>query len=241
MSGLGRRAPSDWSHVESYPLSALPASVVPKGVPVAIGVNWYSNFDNPIQRGTRWYIGEGPLGSVRGGHCVCLRPSGLTDITGWWDFYNQGAEGACVGFGSSRMMTLLNRRRYNPWWLWDEAKIQDEWPDTNPGDDNGTSVHAAMTILRTVGHVPWSSTMPWPGSVKMRDAYPAQQLDGIDTVRWATTTDEVITVLGLSLTATHVPLLNSWGRDYPHAVQLPISVLDRLIREDGEVALVTDR
>ena len=38
-----------------------------------------------------------------------------------------------------------------------------------------------------------------------------------------------------------VPLLNSWGRGYPHVVWMPDAVFDRMIREDGEVALVTDR
>ena len=30
-----------------------------------------------------------------------------------------GPEGACVGFGCSRMMSLLNRKRYDARWLWD--------------------------------------------------------------------------------------------------------------------------
>lgn len=42
------------------------------GLAVSIGVNWYSNFDNPvIYNGERW-IGRGNLGFVRGGHCVCI-------------------------------------------------------------------------------------------------------------------------------------------------------------------------
>lgn len=39
---------------------------------VAIGVNWYSNFDNPALYNNELWIGRGSLGSVRGGHCVCL-------------------------------------------------------------------------------------------------------------------------------------------------------------------------
>ena len=33
---------------------------------------------------------------------------------------------------------------------------------------------------------------------------------------------------------------NSWGLEYPQ-VWLPYDVMDRLIREDGEVAIVTDK
>ena len=38
-----------------------------------------------------------------------------------------------------------------------------------------------------------------------------------------------------------VRILNSWGRGYPHRVWMPDETLQRLIDEDGEVALITDR
>src|SRR5215212_4104686 len=44
---LGRFIPDDWEHVERYPLTALSAEEQPARVPVVIGVNWYSEFDNP--------------------------------------------------------------------------------------------------------------------------------------------------------------------------------------------------
>ena len=68
-------------------------------------------------------------------------------------FYDQKSQGACVGFGSSWMMSILNRRKYDARWLWDRAKEVDEWTDTNPGDNQGTSVRAAMDVLRKMGHV----------------------------------------------------------------------------------------
>jgi hypothetical protein len=156
---LGRRTPTDFEHVTRWPLTATTTPAKP--VPVAIGVNWYSAFDTPEKdnRG-RWWIGRGDLGSVRGGHCVCLEPGAGNerDTPGWYGFYDQGREGACVGFGCSRMMSLLNRKRYDARWLWDRAKEVDEWPDTNPGDDNGTSVRAALDVLRTRGHVVYKPT-----------------------------------------------------------------------------------
>ena len=42
---LGRRPPSDWTHVDKYPLTAATAPSKPS--PVVIGVNWYTEFDNP--------------------------------------------------------------------------------------------------------------------------------------------------------------------------------------------------
>jgi hypothetical protein len=248
--GLGRRTPKDWSHVEKYPLSALAASAVPTCVPVAIGVNWYSDFDAPEKFSGRWWIARnGIRGTIRGGHCICLKPTALTDPLTWWTWYDQGHEGACVGFGCSRMMSLLNRKRYFARWLWDHSKTIDEWSDTNPGDDNGTSVHAAMDVLRLNGHVAFSSkfnNLNVEGNgvyVTQRDLLSPNPLEGINAVRWATKVDEVRAVLQSALhdKLQAVPVLNSWGRDFPHAVWLPYTALQRIMDEEGEVAIVTDK
>jgi hypothetical protein len=250
---LGRRAPTDWRHYEKFPLTAATAPAVP--TPVAIGVNWYTDFDNPVQQGGRYWIGldSKKLGKIRGGHCVCLEPGDqlngtgtitrrLQDVTNWWDFYDQGREGACVGFGCSRMMSLLNRKRYDARWLWDWAKSTDEWPETNPGDDEGTSVRAACDILRTRGHVAWKDA--YAGlDFKLRDQEAPAPSEGIMVYRWARTVEEVHGVLKSPANdrAGAVRILNSWGRGYPHRVWMPDATLQRLIDEDGEVALVTDR
>jgi hypothetical protein len=249
--GLGRRIPTDWSHVDKYPLRALSSAVIPTGVPLTIGVNWYSDFDTPVKdsNGRYWIARDGITGSIRGGHCVCVKTSKLSDPLQWWDFYDQGHEGACVGFGSSRMMSLLNRKRYFARWLWDHAKATDEWGDTNPGDDNGTSVHAAMAILAQIGHVPWkrgyaSLNVEGDGPfVAARDALIPGGAEGIVAYRWATTVDEMRTVLASPLhdRLQAFPLLNSWGRFWPRVVWLPYKVMERLLHEEGEVALVTDR
>jgi hypothetical protein len=38
-----------------------------------------------------------------------------------------------------------------------------------------------------------------------------------------------------------VPVLNSWGPDYPHRVWMPDDVLDVLMKQEGEAAIPTDR
>lgn len=238
---LGRRKPLDFEHITSYPLSALPLEAVPTGVPVVIGVDWYSNFDVPVRDGSRFWIGRGSLGSVRGGHCVCIK-SVQPDYKTWYPFYDQGSEGACVGFGCSRMMSLLNRSRYEARWLWDRAKEIDEWGDTNPGDSHGTSVRAALDILATRGHVPWRSSYAGLDHLVRAAHVPVVQ-SGIAVYRWATTVDEVLSVIALPK-ATQlgaVPILNSWGIDYPKVVWMPGETLQKLIDADGEVGLVTDR
>jgi len=245
---LGRFIPDDWEHVSSYPLTALPPEERPIHVPVVIGVNWYSEFDAPkLDEATgEHFVGRGGASSltrVRGGHCVCLEPGGEPDTEAWWDFYDQGAEGACVGFGWSRCMTLLNKGTlYAARWLWDRSKELDQWPETNPGDNNGTSVRSAGDVLRGNGHVPWQSGFD-DDNHQDRGWYEPERAAGIQRFRWASSVDDVHKALGNARADElgAVPFLNSWGRNYPHRTWMPDDVLDRLMREDGEVAVPTDR
>jgi hypothetical protein len=242
---LGRRAPEDDEHVRKYPLSSA-AAVALAPTPVVIGVNWYSGFDRPTKdkAGHYWLpdASKASLGSLRGGHCVCLRPWGVEDPASWWDFYDQGAEGACVGFGTSRLASLMNRKRYFARWLWDRAKERDEWADTNPGDDNGTSVRAALEVLRDKGHIPWrtgrdeAADVDWRARINLRPS----EAEGIRVYRWVTGMDDLLEVLG-QRGKGYVEVLNSWGRAYPHVARLPLATMERLWREDGEVGVVVDR
>lgn len=231
---LGRVVPSDWKHVETYPLHALAAGEQPTKVPVVLGVNWYGAFDHPERIGTNghgsWWIGRGPLGPRRGGHAICAEFGGVPDTSGWHGFYDQGAEGACVGFAWSRAMSLLNRRRYDAPWLYGAAQRVDEWPGESYA---GTSVRAAADVLATLGHRAVQGG-------RVRDA---RVEDGIAVYRWATTVEEVHAALGDEQADRlgAVPLLNSWGAKYPQRVWLPDETLERLLREDGEAAVPTDR
>lgn len=231
MSGLGRRPPTDWRHVEKFKLSALPQP--PVHVPVVWGINWYTGLDNPEKRGREWWLPSGDLGSPRGGHAICSPPAALKDQDSWWSYYDQGATGACTGFSSSRCMSLLNRRRYDARWLWREARLTDEWADNDDltDDEQGSSVRAAMEILRVRGH---------ERVVKGKSSAPSR-IDGIAAYRWATSVDEIRMVLGLPASRPGIPLLQSWGKAYPHVVWLPDEMADRLLREDGEAAIPTDR
>lgn len=245
---LGRFIPDDWRHVEQFPITALAQSRRPSRVPVVIGVNWYREMDDPVkdERSGEFFIvrgGASSLTAVRGGHCVCLEPGGEPDQVAWQQFYDQGKEGACVGFGWSRCMTILNRgQRYAARWLWDRAKETDEWPETNPGDNQGTSVRAAAEILVKKGHVDWQPTFA-DDDDDARAAYTPDVADGLKVFRWARSVAQVHEALGNPRADElgAVPLLNSWGEDYPHRVWLPDDVLERLIEEDGEIAIPTDR
>jgi hypothetical protein len=147
----------------------------------------------------------------------------------------------CVGFGISRMTTILNGGKlYLARWLWDKAKASDEWSDTNPGDDNGTSVRAGLDVLRTQGHVPWrSSYEPLQTDWSKRDELAGSPGEGIKVNRWATSTQDALNALGYG-SLDYVDILNSWGLAWPHVVRMPATVLERLRQEDGEIGIVTD-
>lgn len=226
---LGRREPTDWAHVAAYPLRAVIRQLEPTiPMPVVFGVNWYTAFDSPQKRSDGYYWLPEPSagwGTIRGGHAICAKPPPWVDYTTWWDFYNQGAEGACVGFALSRMMTLKNRARYDARWLYKRAQETDEWPGT---DYSGTSVRAGCRILVNEGHKTPRWTEP-------------RLAQGIAEYRWATTVEEIAKVLGLPAGREYLPLLNSWGRSWPHVCRASFDTVTRLLSEGGECVAVVDR
>ena len=223
---LDRLVPPDWEHVESYPLRALAAAERPKGIPVVIGVNWYSEFDNPVRLpdGRWWVAPDGKLSTVRGGHCVCIKAD-EADPQSWWHFYNQGREGACVGFGSSRMKSLLDRTRYDALELYHATQQLGGYVG-----QEGAYVRDAMEVLRTRGALR-------PGKTQI------QPTSRISAYRWTTSVEDILSTLDMPIAIRlgAVPFLNSWGdADYPHITWMPGEVLNRLLTEDGEAAIVTD-
>jgi hypothetical protein len=104
--GLGRRVPTDFKHVEKYPLRI---AAVRTPAPVTAGINWYADFDHPIKdKDGKYWIGKdhNKLGSIVAGIALCIPFLTSRDLTSWYKYYDQGEEGACVGFGSSRMMSF---------------------------------------------------------------------------------------------------------------------------------------
>jgi hypothetical protein len=236
---LGLLKPPDKRHLELYPLSAL-GSEAPTAVPVPLGVNWYTSFDNPKRLADGSYhlpdIGKGEsLGTVRGGHCFATVPLGqvVHDTNARWTFYNQGAEGACVGFGVSRMQTILNGGKlYDAFWLYDQARKSE---GTYPNGE-GSTVRAGCKVL-TKGHrVQTGETVCTRNTGDSGVAL----AEGISAYRWAFTAEEVCKALN-RLNAQAIPFENSWGRGYPKECWMPVATLERLLHEEGEAAVVTDR
>lgn len=240
---LGRTAPPDWVHVEKFPLTAGTAPAEP--VPGVIGIDWFSDFDRPQLDGQgHYWIGRDAhnLGTVRGGHCISVRKRASEDPNSWWAFYDQDdpdfvariksphkwKEGACTGFGTARMLSHYNRRRYDPYFLYYEAQKIDEWPGEGY---EGSSVRAALDVARTLGAARISR-----GAVR-----PPDLAEGISANRWATDTQDFLDAVGYGAKG-YIELLNSWGRSgYPHIVRMPAETLDVLRQRDGELGIPTDR
>jgi hypothetical protein len=256
--GLGRRTPTDFEHVEKYPLREL--------------------IRDPLEEITV------PHDNVEVG----------LGLPTYWKTWDQGSEGACVGFGSSSMMGVTNTRqywlankktqqfKYHPRWLYQEAQLVDEWDDTPPGE--GTSVNAACKILKEKGHcrVYQSVTNPvdlqqgiaayrWATNVdEMRAAlfnqkaisigvnwYSAFDSDGIEEINgeyWVGVNSSgkpksdlgyirgghCVNIYRMSDRRRAFRFMNSWGEEYP-PMWLPYEVMQRLLDEDGEAAVITDR
>lgn len=160
--GLGRRPPTDDRHLQKFSLSARPLSI-PEIVETVL----------PLPR----YV----------------------------DVYNQGVEGACTGFAASWLMSIINRRRYVPQWLYETAKEIDEWEGV---DYDGTSVRAVMDVLRTRGHIRYR---------KGNRMYPPDLNEGIVENRWATTVDEIRACLSIGVP---VVLGCNWYRDFDHPIHV---------------------
>lgn len=103
-------------------------------------------------------------------------------------WYDQGQEGECVGFSLSWMMSILNRRKYAAHTLYLEAQARDGYPD----DDGGTTVEAGCWVLEHLGH--WRFLRGLQRLVSLAD--------GITSVRWATSVDEIRTAISLGVPVT---------------------------------------
>jgi len=221
---LGWRPPEDRSHELRY---ALAASMPVVACPVVMGIPWWTAFDTPIMVDRAWYIGtEQEWGTLRGGHAVCVRPPSVADLGSAYLHYNQGSEGACVGFAVSRAASLSNRRLYDGFSLYRAAQRRDPWPGEAY---SGTSVNAGLDTLRLEG--------AWPVVKGVVQA--ARLTAGISEFRWARSVEEIRDALKTD--EGFVRILNSWGAGYPREVRMHWWAVERLLAAGGEFGVPVDK
>jgi hypothetical protein len=235
---LGRNTPANFDHVARARFADLGAP--PVGVPVSIGTPWYTSFDEPTQAADgSWHLPDATqdLGTIRGGHCTVLAPMGYFRdtpaqvLSKLWRFYNQGQEGACEGFGHAHAQSIIHGgETFDAFWLYDQARKRE---GTYPGGE-GTTNKAVCEVLEQIGQRQSSD------QVAEREVDDGPVEPAISSFAWATTAEEVCNALGRP-NALAVPLLNSWGQQYPMVVWLPVDTLERLLQEEGEADVVVER
>lgn len=133
--------------------------------------------------------------------------------------YDQGQEGACVGYGQSWMMSILNRKRYSPRTLYKAAQQVDEWP----GEDyEGTSLKAGFDILRDRGH--WRH---YAGVER-----PVESDEGIERNDWATDVDGIRAAIAAGIP---VNLGINWYQEFGAPREVPRDER-REVRSDPSLA-----
>lgn len=122
------------------------------------------------------------------------------------DEYDQGSEGACVGYSQSWMMSILNRLCYDAYRLYATAQGIDEWISTPPAE--GTSLRAGFDVLRTIGH--WR--------VRAGVTRAPMLVEGIVSNTWARQVDDIRAALA---SGTPVNFGINWYRQFSNPKEGP--------------------
>jgi hypothetical protein len=111
----------------------------------------------------------------------------LTVPTQLRNFYNQGNSNSCVGYSSSWMMSIYNnnpQQKYDAVWLYHQAQLNDDDPETMPEYDNGAYVWSAFKVLQKQGHKKIGETN-------------SDINDGIKSYYWCKNANDVRTAIAL--------------------------------------------
>lgn len=173
---------------------------------------WYTNVDKSVEPGhglgRRQHTVNVPFGRMAMHPVTLMMPrftvnKRLSLPYQYLSKYDQGQEGACVGFAWSWAMSILNRRFYAARKLYLEAQLIDPWADTPP--EEGTSTISAAQILQQQGHWRFARGVTWPLALT----------EGIAEFRMANTIDELRMAIQLD---TPVVLGINWYSNFDSPV-----------------------
>lgn len=171
-------------------------------------------------------------------------------LPSWHWSHDQGEEGSCVGHGSAMERAVTNNaqlmritkwlwrgeRRYDPIDLWNQAKIVDGDPSTNPGDDNGTYVRAAYDVLRDRGPIRCQSVElrnigGRATPVPIGDQKSPKHGEGASVNQWATTVDQLRSCIAKDLAI-------SFGVNWYSGFDNPQSAGQHVASKDAPTAII---
>lgn len=161
-------------------------------------LSWYTNADPEIcitghGLGRRAHVGRIPFPRMGAAPMMLTQAASfsvnkrLKLPTQYIPKYDQGQEGACVGFAWSWAMSILNRRFYAARKLYLETQFVDPYPETPP--EEGTSVVSAAQVLQKQGHWRFARGITWPLAIT----------EGIKEFRQALSIDEIRAAIYLDI------------------------------------------
>jgi len=172
---------------------------------------------------------------------------------------DQGQTSSCVGHGAVAFLesTPIPQRKlpFTPYDLYRDIQKVDEWPGEEPSYF-GTSVHAALRVLRDRGYCAeyrWAET---PDEALRWLAFKSPLLIGVDWHQGMFTADaqgfihatgrvrggHCVLVSGMSMRRSAVRLTNSWSSSWGQGGRAWLSFTDfeRLLQAGGEIAAPTE-
>lgn len=255
--GLGRRVPTDWRHVERHPVRTA-------GRPELVTAPQYVERILPIPRQYRLPYDQGTVGACVGFSCSWAMSILHRKRYDAMRLYTEAQrldewpetppeEGSSVRAGYDVLRTVGHWRvwaqRTRPVEL-DEGIAANKWAITV--DEVRASVQSGIPVVLGINWYaqfsapearPRLSAQAVPDAVSPFQAIARSDFwIGRDAATWGLVAGgHAICCVGASDTRQAVALCNTWGESYPFLVWLPYEALQRLLREDGEAGLITDR
>lgn len=245
---LGRREPTDWKHVERYPASTLiatathPLTAAPPNTEKGLGLPWWWKQHDQGQQGACVGFGCSAMMSITN-HRQRLLASGR-DVTyryeARWLYHEAQAideyedtppeEGTSVRAGCEILRSVGHRR------------VQRQTPAPDPS--HGIAAYRWATTVDEIRAAIYSDAAVTIGVAWYSSFDAPVEIDG---ERWMRFTPDAW-VRGGHATCLYrmsdrleaFKMMNSWGSAYP-PVWVPYAVMERLLGEYGEAALITDR
>jgi hypothetical protein len=237
MRKFGRLLPPDFTHMTKYPVlsSMAPPPVVERKL--SLPANYQSHYN------------QGNTNGCVGASCsIAMAILNYGDIYDWawlwqnakdydyiWSTKRGDDQGTTVN-GAMRVLRNLGHVEIDPILKMpakphkDDGIAEYRWDHTHQGIFWSISKGVPVIVATA-----WHMSMDYP---TMKDGeYMIGLAEDIGPIEGS----HAYCIVGASTSKKLVYIAQSWGRDWPELVGMPTAFLDKLLANQGEVALITDR